>query len=155
MKKLDASAVKTELEKGLKAFKAFENALDVINELQGFEQNVKEVMARLDALKKEESTLDAKVSSANEKAAFIVEAANAEAAAVLKRANDLAKSEKDKGDKHYAERVEQAEARLEAVKLEKSALEDDVKAITAKFTTLKEEVKQLELVKQKFLAAIA
>lgn len=83
---MNASELKNEVQKGLRAYKAFEHGEKVLLALESLEQTEKETAARVKALKSEE-TLWADKKAAAEAA---VDAAKAEAQKIVKEANQKA-----------------------------------------------------------------
>lgn len=110
---MDTAQVKDELAKGLRAFKAFENAQEVLTKLEGLEQLFKETEARVKVIQDSEAAWTGKklqalsaaeaaqknaaeiVSAAKKQASEVAEDARTTAAKIVNEAKDEAKSLKD------------------------------------------------------------
>lgn len=130
---MDTKQLKTEVEKGLRAFKAFEHGQSLLAKLEGLEQTITETEARVQAVKAEESQLMVK------RGAMIagIDEARREADNILKAANESAAGITAAGIK----RVDDERALLAE---EKAAAEDDLKAILDKAATASKNLKAVD-----------
>lgn len=82
---MDTTELKNEISKGLRSFRAFEKAHEVLLKLEGMEQTVAETEKRVSLLKEEESDLVERREEAIKAAAAVKGAAAKEARELLQR----------------------------------------------------------------------
>lgn len=156
--KLGTQAAKDELAKGMRAFKAFENAHKVLARLESLEQDVSETEKRLSSLKAEEFSFIAVKDSAAVEAEAILKEANQYASTTKMSAKIAADNIVNEAKKAASTLVSSAKLEV-ATHLEKSnalnAENDQVQAVLtfskAELSQIKEAVAQHKAALKKFV----
>lgn len=155
---LGTQAAKDELAKGMRAFKAFENAHKVLSRLESIEQDVSETEKRVAALREEEySFLDLKNAAQVEAANFVKEATqNASAAktAALIAAENIVSNAKKEASNLVSSAKSEAAIHLEksiALKSENDEVSATLAGSKAELSAIKQAVADHKAALKKFV----
>lgn len=127
---MNTGEILSEVQKGLRLFKAFEHAEKVVSALQNAEQVEKETLARIEAAKAQLIELDVARQTA--------EASIAEAKAAAKAILSKAKGKAEQIEADSAEAVKAAKASADAYVAEAGAARDAIQAQVVELTGVRE-----------------
>lgn len=135
-----ASEVKVELERGLRIFRAFENADKAVDYILSIEQNTKEAEAALAKVKSELETAKKDLVVAHAAVAAAKEEGKQAGAAARKRADDAVA----RGEKKAAELVQEAADKLAAANADAANKKVEAEHYQAQIVSGKAELEALE-----------
>jgi chromosome segregation ATPase len=148
---MDIKAVKEEVAKGMRAYKAFENAHDVMTALEMLEQTEKDLQKRISSLKKERDSLAEVVSGSN----GIIEKAKEEAKEEIAKAKAKAEKTAQSAENAAAKLIASAQSEVDEAAKEKAKMLSGKESVMAEISDLemkskklKEEIKALEDAKE-------
>lgn len=152
---MDTSQVKSELQKGLKAFKAFENAAEVLTVLESLEGSVKETEVRLAVLKAQESDILCLKKEAQEEAATIKADAKEKADDAMRDAASKARKMMDDAKRNAAKLIDDAMAEAKTLSEDSNDLRDRNSAASLQLSIAKKELVEIQAALIEHKAAIA